>query len=63
MSLPTQPGPAQPTVTGFWQTLGRMFAALLASRAHADLVVTVRDGKVQLVRIDQRYLPTDLPRV
>ncbi len=54
--------PQQPSVTSFWTALGRMFANLLARRAHADLVITVRDGKVQLVRVDQRYLPTDIPQ-
>ena len=55
--------PQQPPVTIFWAALSRLFARLLGENAHADLVVTVRDGKVVLVRVDRRYLPQDIPQV
>jgi hypothetical protein len=62
MSVLTQP-PQQPSpVTSFWTGLGRLFARLLAERAHVDLIIHVREGKVQSVRVDRRYLPTDLPQ-
>lgn len=53
--------PAQ-SVTSFWTSLGRLFAKLLAERAHVDLILHIRDGQVQSVRTDRRYLPTDLPQ-
>lgn len=55
---PTQ----QTSVTAFWARLGGVLARLLATNAHADIIVTVRDGKVHVVRVDQRYLPTDIPQ-
>jgi len=61
MSQP-QPPALPPPIISFWMGVGRMFAKLLATRAHADLVITVVDGHVKLVRVDQRYLPTDLPQ-
>ena len=61
MNLPTQP-PQPPTVMTFWTSVGRLFAQLLAKRAHADIIISVMDGKVKLVRVDQRYLPTDIPQ-
>jgi hypothetical protein len=39
-----------------------MLAALLGDKAHADLIITVRGGKVEMVRVNRSFLPTDLPR-
>jgi len=62
MSLPQQPQPPA-SITAYWQAIGRVFAQLLTEHAHADLVITVREGKVTLTRIDRRYLPTEVPKV
>lgn len=53
---------AQPKidVVLFWRQLGAKFAELLRSGAHAELVITVRDGQPTLVRVHQNYLPTDV---
>ncbi len=49
-------------VVTFWQNLGRIIAALLAEKAHAELTITVRDGQVSLVNVSRNYLPTNLPK-
>lgn len=60
-----QPGaPGQPP-TGFgaiWMNLGRIVQQLLTTRAHAEIVITVKAGVVQPVRVNQTFLPEQLPR-
>ncbi len=58
MAAQAQPQPAN--VVLLWNQLGAKFAELLRTGAHADMIITVRDGKVQLVRVSQSFLPTDL---
>lgn len=54
----------QPTgIAVFLRMFERIVLRLLGDRAHADIILTVKDGKVQLVRINQSYLPDALPRV
>lgn len=53
--------PEQVSVVTFWQKLGAIFAGLLADKAHADLTITVRDGRVQHVTVNRNYLPGGLP--
>ncbi len=53
---------AETQIVVFWQNLGRIVAALLAEKAHAELTITVRDGQVSLVNVSRNYLPTALPK-
>lgn len=32
-------------------------------KAHCDVVITLKDGSVQLVRVNESFLPTTLPDV
>ncbi len=43
--------------------VGKILSALLATQAHADIVITVKDGKVQVLRVNQSFLPQQLPDV
>jgi len=52
-----------PSVNVFWSMLGRVLVHLLGTRAHAQIVITVKDGTLQPIHINQTYLPGDLPKV
>lgn len=53
---------ATPSVQVFWTMLGNMFVRLLGQRAHAQIIITVKDGTIQLVHVNQTFLPSDLPK-
>jgi hypothetical protein len=39
----------------------RQLEQLLRERAHAQLVINVRDGRIQLINVNRQYLPDNLP--
>jgi len=45
----------------FWTSLGKLVVRLLRERAHGEIVITIQDGNLRLVRVNRNYLPTDLP--
>jgi len=49
--------PLEKVVRGVLKMLGR----LIQEKAHASIVIVVRDGKVQLIKEDRTYLPENLP--
>jgi len=52
-----------PSLQVFVAQLGRILQALLAGRAHAHIVIIVKDGTLSQVQINNTYLPGDLPKV
>lgn len=40
-----------------------MLTQLLGERAHCDIVITLKDGGIQMVRVNRSYLPSELPKV
>jgi len=44
-------------VRAFWKTLGR----LMQEKAHAQVTISLRDGKVTLVEVRRTYQPENLP--
>jgi len=58
-----QPGSAQPTGL---QVLGtfvwRIVTRLVQNRSYADVIISIKDGKVQFVRVHQTFLPDQVPR-
>jgi hypothetical protein len=56
MATPTV-NPLEKTIQGILKLLGK----LLRERAHAQLVITVRDGKIQLIDERRSFLPENLP--
>lgn len=61
-----QPGPIAAPTPGlpvFMTLLGRILAKFLANRDHGDIIITFKDGKLVLVRIQTSYLPGSLPQV
>jgi hypothetical protein len=54
------PTPALPVWLTFF---GRFITQLLGERAHCDVVLQLKDGKIALMRVNRSYLPADLPRV
>ena len=50
-SIAALPCPLAPKVT-----------TLASARAHADVIITIKDGRVQFVRVNQTFLPEQLPR-
>lgn len=57
------PSAAAPGIPVFWSMLGRIVYKLIGEHAHASVVIMIKDGKVQHVRVDQSFLPEGLPRV
>lgn len=45
----------------FAMKLLKLIGQLVASKAHAQVIVTIRDGKVQFVGVNHTYLPDNLP--
>ena len=62
MSVLPQSTP-QPSFPVFVGIFARFVAQLLAERAHATVQLTLKDGHIQLVRVDRSYLPGQLPRL
>lgn len=60
---PAQPAQPPSSLAVLWQMLGRVVANLAAQGAHADVIVTIKAGKVQVVRVHQTFLPNQLPRL
>lgn len=61
-----QPGaPGQPP-TGFgaiWMNLGRLVQHFIVTRAHVEIVITLKAGTVQPIRVNQTFLTDQIPRV
>jgi hypothetical protein len=47
----------------FWKMLGRLLVHLLANKAHGEIVIIIADGTVQRVRVNQSFMPADIPKV
>jgi hypothetical protein len=45
----------------FAQKLLRLIGRLVASKAHARVIITIRDGKVQYIALDQTFTPDNMP--
>jgi hypothetical protein len=45
----------------FAHKLLRLIAKLVANKAHAQINITIRDGKVQLINVQQSFMPDNLP--
>lgn len=45
----------------FAQKLLRLIGKLVSSKAHAQITITIRDGKVQLITMQQNFLPDNIP--
>lgn len=56
-------GPVVNELPLFWRLFTKLVQALLKERAHAEVILTIRDGKIQLVRINRSYQPGNLPDV
>lgn len=51
------PNPLDKFVRGLLKMLGK----LMQEKAHARIVIVLRDGKVQLIEEQHTYLPDNLP--
>ncbi len=64
MMLPAAPpASAAPGFPVFWTMLGRIVAKLMGDRTHGDVIITMKDGSIQLIRVHTSYLPGQLPRI
>ncbi len=61
-AVQVKPGAAPVGIVQFMQGLNREIAQLLAAGAHADVIVTVRNGTIELVRVNRSWLPADVAR-
>jgi len=56
-NLPNPHAALPPFATKLLKLLGR----LIANKAHAQVTITIRDGKVQLIGVNTTYVPDSLP--
>lgn len=47
----------------FWRLFTKLVGALLKERAHAEISIVIRDGSVQIVRVNRTFQPSNLPDV
>lgn len=45
----------------FATKLLKLIGRLVANKAHAQVTITIRDGKVQLIGVNTTYVPDSLP--
>lgn len=45
----------------FWRRYSRLVGRLIKEKAHADVVLVMRDGVIQFIRIDRSLRPAMLP--
>jgi hypothetical protein len=57
------PAAPAPGFQVFWTMLGRIVMKLMSERAHGDVIITIKDGVPQMVRLHTSYLVNQLPRV
>jgi hypothetical protein len=57
MAGPTLHAPLPPFAVKLLKLVGR----LVAEKAHAQVIVNVRDGKIQFFTVTQTYQPDNLP--
>lgn len=61
MSQPaSNPTPGFPV---FWTMFGRLVAHMLGEHAFAEVVLTLKDGQIQFVRVNRTFLPGNMPQV
>lgn len=60
--IPAVQAPTPPLVV-FCNALGRLIAQFLSERAHVEIRLVMKDGKLQPVHIARSFLPDDLPKV
>lgn len=51
------------TFPAFWQLFTKVVGRLINEKAHTEVTITLRDGQIQLVRINRTYSPENLPNV
>jgi hypothetical protein len=58
------PGQTEPlNIEEFWRRFSRMVGKLIASHAHAEIVIIMQDGQIRQTRVNRSYRPADLPEV
>lgn len=60
---PAPPASPSPSFAVFWAMLGKIVQKLASDRTHGDIIITMKDGAIQLVRVHTSYLPHQLPRI
>jgi hypothetical protein len=48
---------------GFFPRLAGLIAHHLHDRSHVRIVITLREGRIQVVNVDQSFEPNDLPEL
>lgn len=47
----------------FWNILGKLAVKLMQQRAHGEIVITLHEGSIPLIRINRAFKPHNLPDV
>jgi hypothetical protein len=55
------PAPVAVPLDKIVQGLLRLLARMLREKAHGQIVITIRDGQIQMVTETKQHLPTNLP--
>ncbi len=47
----------------FWNLLGKLALKLMQQRAHGEIVITLHEGTIPIIRVNRTYKPQSLPDV
>lgn len=47
----------------FWAKLGRLVVRMMGTRAHGEITIQIQDGQIKYVRVNQGFLPGNIPQV
>lgn len=57
------PSAPMPSFSVFWNMLGKLVSQYMNNRAHCDFVIQIKNGNIELLRVNQSFLPAQLPRI
>ena len=55
--------PDQVPFSAFWSILGKLVSFMVTRKAHAEIILIIRDGAIQRVNVHQSYLPANIPDI
>jgi hypothetical protein len=55
------PAPEPLNIDEFWRRFVRLVGRLSREKAHADVVLVIRDGSIKFIRVDRSLMPGALP--
>jgi len=47
----------------FWKRLTRSVLYFMSQKGYTEITIVIQDGNLQRVKVNQSFLPTDIPKV